>query len=71
MADFVLEIVVGKGASSKTVRLNLPRFTVVSATTNPGKLAKEIPLLFGIQLRLDPDESDKPSGPSDVIVRLH
>jgi holliday junction DNA helicase RuvB len=71
MVDCVLDIVVGKGASSKSVRLNLARFTVISTTTQPVQLAREMPLLFGIQFRVDASEPDQPTGPSDVIVRVH
>ncbi len=53
MEDFVLDIVIGKGPAAKTVRLNLPRFTVVGATTRLALLAAPLRDRFGAQFRLD------------------
>src|SRR5690606_41696461 len=41
MEDFALDIVVGKGPAAKNVRLNLPRFTVVGATTQLSRLDRK------------------------------
>lgn len=53
MEDFVLDIVVGKGPSARSIRLNLPRFTVVGATTRPAMLTAPLRDRFGAVYRLD------------------
>lgn len=53
MEDFVLDIVIGKGPAAKNVRLNLPRFTVIGATTRLALLAPPLRDRFGAQFRLD------------------
>lgn len=53
MEDFKLDIVIGKGPAAKTVRLNLPRFTVVGATTRLALLAGPLRDRFGARFRLD------------------
>lgn len=53
MEDFVLDIVIGKGPAAKTVRLNLPRFTVIGATTRLALLAGPLRDRFGARFRLD------------------
>lgn len=53
MEDFVLDIVVGKGPAAKNVRLNLPRFTVVGATTRLDLLTAALRSRFGAIYRLD------------------
>ena len=58
MEDFVLDIVIGKGPAAKTVRLNLPRFTVIGATTRLALLAGPLRDRFGARFRLDFYELD-------------
>ncbi len=53
MEDFKLDIVVGKGPGAKNMRLPLPRFTVVGATTQLALLANPLRDRFGLHLRLD------------------
>ncbi len=53
MEDFVLDIVVGKGPAAKNVRLNLPKFTVVGATTRLALLTAALRSRFGAVYRLD------------------
>ncbi|CAG0987609.1 MAG: Holliday junction branch migration DNA helicase RuvB [Anaerolineae bacterium] len=53
MEDFVLDIVVGKGPAAKNVRLNLPRFTVIGATTRLALLSSALRSRFGAIYRLD------------------
>lgn len=53
MEDFKLDIVIGKGPAAKNVRLNLPRFTVVGATTRLSLLAAPLRDRFGARFRLD------------------
>jgi holliday junction DNA helicase RuvB len=53
MEDFKLDIVIGKGPAAKNVRLNLPRFTVIGATTRLSLLAGPLRDRFGARFRLD------------------
>lgn len=53
MEDYVLDIVIGKGPAAKNVRLNLPRFTMIGATTRLALLAAPLRDRFGAQFRLD------------------
>mgnify|MGYP005842081325 CR=1 FL=1 len=53
MEDFVLDIVVGKGPAAKNVRLSLPRFTVIGATTRLALLTAALRSRFGAVYRLD------------------
>ena len=53
MEDFHLDIVLGKGPGARTLRLPLPRFTLVGATTRIGRLSSPLRDRFGAQYRLD------------------
>ena len=53
MEDFALDLMIGKGPSARSVRLNLPHFTVVGATTRLGSLAAPLRDRFGAIYRLD------------------
>jgi holliday junction DNA helicase RuvB len=53
MEDFVLDLVVGKGPGAKNVRLKLPRFTVIGATTRLALLTAPLRARFGAQYRMD------------------
>ena len=53
MEDFALDIVIGKGPAAKNVRLNLPRFTVIGATTRLALLSGPLRDRFGARFRLD------------------
>ncbi len=53
MEDFALDIVIGKGPSARTVRLDLPRFTLVGATTRAGNLSSPLRDRFGVVSRLE------------------
>lgn len=53
MEDFKLDIVIGKGPAAKNVRLNLPRFTVIGATTRLSLLAGPLRDRFGARFRMD------------------
>lgn len=53
MEDFKLDIMLGKGPSAKSLRLDLPRFTVIGATTRTGSLAAPLRDRFGLQHRLE------------------
>ncbi|GHU69821.1 Holliday junction ATP-dependent DNA helicase RuvB [Clostridia bacterium] len=53
MEDFGLDIMIGKGPSAKSIRLDLPRFTLVGATTRAGLLTAPLRDRFGIMFRLE------------------
>lgn len=53
MEDFCLDIVVGKGPEARSIRLDLPPFTLVGATTRAGSLSAPLRDRFGVLLRLD------------------
>jgi len=53
MEDYSLDIVIGKGHEARTVRLDLPPFTLVGATTRAGALSAPFRDRFGVMLRLD------------------
>jgi Holliday junction DNA helicase RuvB len=53
MEDFALDLVIGQGPGARTVRLNLPRFTVVGATTRLALLSAPLRTRFGAVYRLD------------------
>ena len=54
MEDFVLDIVIGKGSTAKNIRLDLPKFTLVGATTRIGLLTAPLRDRFGVIQRLEP-----------------
>jgi Holliday junction DNA helicase RuvB len=58
MEDFQLDIVIGKGPSARTIRLDLPRFTLVGATTRTGLITGPLRDRFGFVARLDYYEVD-------------
>ncbi len=53
MEDYVLDIIVGKGPSANSIRLDLPRFTLIGATTRSGQLSAPLRDRFGVTLRLE------------------
>ncbi len=59
MEDFAIDIVLDQGANARSVRLNLPRFTLVGATTRSGLLSAPMRSRFGLTNRLDYYSSDE------------
>ncbi len=53
MEDFMLDLIIGEGPGARTVRIDLPRFTLVGATTRLGLLSNPLRDRFGIPLRLE------------------
>ena len=53
MEDFKLDILLGKGPTAQSIRLNLPRFTLIGATTKAGNISQPLRTRFGIILKLD------------------
>ena len=54
MEDFVIDIMIGKGPSARSIRLDLPRFTLIGATTRIGLLTAPLRDRFGVVQRLEP-----------------
>ena len=53
MEDFAIDIVIGKGAAARSIRLDLPKFTLVGATTRAGLLTAPLRDRFGVVSRLE------------------
>lgn len=65
LEDYTLDIIIGKGPSSRSIRLDLPKFTLVGATTRAGSLSTPLRDRFGIINRLELYDADN----LDTIVR--
>ena len=59
LEDYALDIMIGKGPSAQSIRINLPRFTLVGATTRAGQLTGPLRDRFGILLKLEPYSPDE------------
>ncbi|MDO9354714.1 MAG: Holliday junction branch migration DNA helicase RuvB [Solirubrobacteraceae bacterium] len=59
MEDFQLPITIGQGPGARVVTIDLPRFTLIGATTRSGLLSTPLRDRFGIQFRLDPYSADE------------
>ncbi|MBQ3724629.1 MAG: Holliday junction branch migration DNA helicase RuvB [Oscillospiraceae bacterium] len=62
MEDYVIDIIIGKGPSANSIRLDLPKFTLIGATTRAGSLSAPLRDRFGVTLRLElytPEELKK------------
>ncbi len=66
MEDFALDIIIGKGPSARSIRLDLPKFTLVGATTRSGQLTAPLRDRFGVLLRL---ELYTPEQLADIVTR--
>jgi Holliday junction DNA helicase RuvB len=66
MEDYALDIIIGKGPSARSIRLELPDFTLIGATTRAGQLSAPLRDRFGVQLRL---ELYDPQQLSEIITR--
>lgn len=53
LEDYALDFIIGKGPSAKSIRLSLPRFTLVGATTKAGRLSAPLRDRFGVHARLE------------------
>ena len=53
MEDYAIDIILGKGPSANSIRLDLPRFTLIGATTRSGQLTAPLRDRFGVTLRLE------------------
>ncbi len=73
MEDFALDIIIGKGPSARSVRIDLPRFTLVGATTRAGSLSAPLRDRFGIINRLEfyePEDLQKIIERSAEILKI-
>ena len=66
MEDFSLDIIIGKGPSARSIRLDVPHFTLVGATTRSGQLTAPLRDRFGVLLRL---ELYSPEQLAEIIIR--
>ena len=53
MVDYAIDIIIGKGPSANSIRLDLPKFTLIGATTRAGSLSAPLRDRFGVTLRLE------------------
>jgi Holliday junction DNA helicase RuvB len=58
LEDFSLDVVLGKGPTARSIRLDLPRFTLIAATTRPGRITLPLRERFGFSPRLDYYDTD-------------
>lgn len=58
MEDYALDIIIGKGPSARSIRLDLPKFTLVGATTKAGALGAPLRDRFGVICRLEYYETE-------------
>ena len=73
MEDYALDIIVGKGPSANSLRLDLPKFTLIGATTRAGQLSAPLRDRFGVTLRLElytPEELAKIVSRSASILNV-
>lgn len=76
MEDYAIDIIIGKGPSANSIRLDLPKFTLIGATTRSGQLTAPLRDRFGVTLRLElytPEELqlivERSAGILDVPIR--
>ena len=53
MEDYALDIIIGKGPSARSIRIDLPKFTLIGATTRAGQMTSPLRDRFGVMLRLE------------------
>jgi Holliday junction DNA helicase RuvB len=73
MEDFTLDIVIGKGPAARSIRLDLPKFTLIGATTRTGLISSPLRDRFGLVYNLDfynPDEIEKIINRSAKILKV-
>ena len=66
MEDYALDIIIGKGPSARSIRIDLPRFTLIGATTRAGQMTSPLRDRFGVMLRL---ELYSPEELSQIVAR--
>lgn len=66
LEDYALDIIIGKGPSAQSIRINLPRFTLIGATTRAGQMTSPLRDRFGVMLKL---ELYSPAELTSIITR--
>jgi Holliday junction DNA helicase RuvB len=66
MEDYALDIIIGKGPSARSIRIDLPKFTLIGATTKAGMLTSPLRDRFGVMARL---ELYEPKDLSQIVTR--
>ena len=66
MEDYAVDIIIGKGPSARSIRLDLPRFTLIGATTRAGQISAPLRDRFGVLSRL---ELYKPEELQEIVIR--
>lgn len=66
MEDYSLDIIIGKGPSARSIRIDLPRFTLIGATTRAGQLTSPLRDRFGVMMKL---ELYTPEELASIVVR--
>ena len=66
MEDYSLDIIIGKGPSARSIRLPIPKFTLIGATTRAGQLSAPLRDRFGVTLRL---ELYSPEELAEIVIR--
>ena len=66
MEDYAVDIIIGKGPSARSIRIDLPRFTLIGATTRAGQISSPLRDRFGVMLRL---ELYTPEELADIAMR--
>lgn len=59
LEDFALDIIIGKGPSAQSIRINLPKFTLIGATTRAGQMSSPLRDRFGVILKLEMYSDDE------------
>jgi len=73
LEDYALDIIIGKGPSARSIRLDLPKFTLIGATTRAGMLASPLRDRFGVMCNLDfynPEDLKKIIMRSASIIKI-
>ncbi len=74
MEDYALDIIIGKGPSARSLRIDLPKFTLIGATTKAGMLTSPLRDRFGVNLRLElytPDDLVKIINRSAKLLNIN
>ncbi|MEG0570796.1 MAG: Holliday junction branch migration DNA helicase RuvB, partial [Oscillospiraceae bacterium] len=66
MEDYALDIIIGKGPSARSIRIDLPHFTLIGATTRAGQLTSPLRDRFGVMFRLELYTHEQLT---DIIIR--
>ncbi len=70
MEDYAVDIIIGKGPSARSIRLDLPRFTLIGATTRAGQISAPLRDRFGVMLRLELYTTDELAEIADRSARI-